>query len=393
MTTPPCEDISDLFPRRFRVWEDDRRPDILNVEGNPKDDDVLDEDDPATGAGAPEDDFWLKRRSLPDRERPVVQNVRFRRDYGRKTHGRRGCITALKRALEVRVGGRWSNPRLIEAMEKDGHRFADPASVDRQLQRLNAGVRRVDAALAVRLAGAFGVPLDDLVFTHEVCVAEDRADEANPIAELENARRERLERRLRNYEVRLTPLGDNEARRELAADIADLYTDRELRHPWRSSAGEAPRRKLPPALRRLSRLLDDKEAPSDRLVDGMRAAEAGLERLGLVVKVGRHIGVNSFDTVSRSERRVTVVVAPAPGPDCIQVDLFPSYCARPTEREEVLDEGDRSVVRWIREDIAWCGHWEGRWFPTLPLDGADLEALSTTSHGGQRGGSVRSQAR
>jgi hypothetical protein len=44
---------------------------------------------------------------------------------------------------------------------------------------------------------------------------------------------------------------------------------------------------------------------------------------------------------------------------------------RPEAAQVVLGEGDLSVMREIRDDMAWCGHWERLRFTHLPIDMPD----------------------
>jgi hypothetical protein len=351
---------------------------------------AVEDDDPGDGATTT-DDVRARRHSPtraidweclpepPERLRPVVQKVQWRRDYGAKAHGKFECIKRLKRALETLRPGKWSNQRLIREMRASPWRLtADDEAIARQLVRLESGTHRVDAKLVVALARTFGVELDDLVFTHEVCRAGDSAGQDNPIAELEEERNAKYYAALRRYEVALAPLGDKESCHRLAIDVATPAVERRWKHPYRTAADDVPRDRWPEALRRLGRLLLGK-APPDRLAADLRVAVGDLERCDLRVGVGRHIQVVGPDLTALFSspppgdpvRRVTVVVSPAPGDTRVHVDLLPSSRLRPTWREESLDEGDLSVVPQIRRDIAWCGHWEGRWFPFLPLDAPD----------------------
>jgi hypothetical protein len=245
--------------------------------------------------------------------------------------------------------------------------------VFKQLGRLEKGEERIDADLVVRIARTFGVELNDLVFTHEVCCGEGGVGRDNPIAALEEERDDKFEAALQQYRVALAPLGGEESFRRLAADIADPGTEKEPRYPWQTAGSAVPRDRWPDAVRRLEDLLCDRTTPVDRLAADLREAAGGLERAGYRVGVGRHIGVEDGPDKLLGEpvRRVTVVVSAEPGDVDVQVDLLPSLQCKPTWREERLMMGDRSVVPEIRRDIAWCGHWEGRWFPYLPLDAPD----------------------
>lgn len=383
------DDISDLFPLRVRPPGDDRRLRILYVVGNPKDE-IAEDDDPDDGAAllnaADMRRLSLKPgaiwRSLPEQaehERPIVQEVPWRRDYGAKAHGRSGCITRLKRALEALRGGKWTNTRIVDEMKASGWRFEadDHVSIARQLSRLEAGTHRVDEMLVVAIARTLAVELDDLVFTHEVFRGEDRAGQGNPIAALAEERDAKFDAALRRYDVTLAPLVDDESYSRLAKDIADPAIAKGWRHPYRNYPDDVPRHRWPEALRRLQGLLLDKKAPVDRLAAELQAVVGALDQCDLRVGVGRHIRVvglaDQYTNPPPGDpvRRVTVVVSAKPGDTLVHVDLLSSSRNRPTWREERLDEGDLSVVPEIRSDIAWCGHWEGRWFRALPLDAPD----------------------
>jgi hypothetical protein len=385
------DEIRDLFPLRVRPPGDDPRPRVLNIVGKAQDkqDETVGDDVPDDGATATSDAHarrlsptraipWECLPDPPEDERPIVQQVAYLERKGAKAYGRSGCVTRLKRALEALCGGRWTSQRLVKEMQASGWRFAaDDESVARQLSRLESGMTRIDEMLVVMLARTFGVELDDLVFMHDVCEEGDSVDRGNPISALEEERNTRLHAALRGYEVTLAPLGDEASCRQLAMDIANPAAEKELRPPYRTAADDVPRERWPDALRHLDDSLSDRTAPLDQLARDLQRAVGSLERAGFRAAFGRHIRV--VDSPRQSylpqpgdpERCVTVVVSHAPGDPRVHVGLLPSWRRRPTWREECLHEGDLSVVPGIRKDIAWCGHWEGRWFPFLPLDAPD----------------------
>ena len=392
------DDIRDLFPLRVRPPGDVPRPRVLNVVGDPEEeilvDDVLDGGAAATNGVRTQNLSpmralpWDSLPEPPEDERPIVQEVAEREEHGATAHGRKGCISGLKRSLSALCGGKWTNPRLIKKMDESGlpPAYASTSAAARQLVRLEAGDERIGAGLVVQIARTFGVELDELVFTHEVYGRKDSVGQRNPIAALEEERDARLHEALRRYEVTLAPLGDEESYRKLATDIANPAAERELRHPWQTAGSTAPRDRWPEALRRLEDSLSDQAAELHQLAVDLRKAVGDLERAGYRAAFGRHIRV--VDPPERSflprpgdpMRRTTVVVSPKPGDTRVHVDLLPSWHRRPTWREELLREGDLSVVPEIREDIAWCGHWEGRWFRFLPLDVPDWLRQAVERH-------------
>jgi hypothetical protein len=109
------------------------------------------------------------------------------------------------------------------------------------------------------------------------------------------------------------------------------------------------------------------------LTNELRSIVGRVEQAGFIAKLGRYISVARTRSGYASGlinpvRCVTVVIAPNPGDDHTSVDLLASYELGTTVREALLAEGDTTVSREIRNDIEWCGHWEGRWFPYTPLD-------------------------
>ena len=376
-----------MFPLRVRVWSQGRKPDLLNVIGNPK----AEHTDAATDAtGDDRERSWPTKRKLPEDQRPIVQEGRWRRGYGAKARGRRGCITQLQNALGALPEDAWSNlmkatglrtrtrPMRKGAWTMQALNLAmqasvqpgvgDPQSVVRQLKRLNAGTYRVDAFLVVRVARTFGVALDDLVFLHEVPPRHLLKGNANPVAQLNACRHVQSMRALRKYDVALEPLGGHDTLAKLATDILDPYTRKDLVQRWQPEEALSPADSELPALRTLNALLTGGDGPQERLAEYLRASISAVEQMGLCLRVGRYISVAE---APYPVRRVHVVVAHAPGDICTQVNLLPSSRNRPTIREEVLADGDLSVVPGILNDIAWCGHWEGRWLPFSPLDAPD----------------------
>lgn len=405
MTALPA-DLRELLSLEIDIWGGGPCPEILNEAAEPAD---VDAD---AGPAVLEDDARLGFLSAqvlePAGREKIVQEVRRRRRYGAKAHGVRGCITALKRTLAALPGdawgnlmaaagpqagleplrdGVWTNEALIAATEATNGRPVSSAnakahdrrlryldSLGRQLRRLEAGKSRVDPRLVVRLAETFGVNLDQLVYTHEVHRRTSPRGKKNPIAQCEALRLKATHDYLRSYPIDFVPLGDDASYRKLAEDIMDRRTGIELR--WRPGAAGASAGATPAgggAERHLRKLLGGKgEAPSS-LIPELRAVVQGIERHGLSVRVGRHIGVTPSEYPPEvappgDPMRCVTVVAAAPDDVGDVVDLLPSWRRGATHRKELLLKGDRSMVRHIRADIDWCGHWEGRWLPCIPLD-------------------------
>jgi hypothetical protein len=287
--------------------------------------------------------------------------------------GRRGCIDGLKVALARIRGGEWSNGRIAEEVWKGG------ASIERMLVRLNAGAR-ISISFMIRLAQEYGLDPEDLAFLHTALSADPgrRKSKADPIANLRRQREEAMLKALACFPVPLYSVTEPTECEKLACDLLKrgtrVHIERRWSHDTSVNAETAAAKVI-----RFCELLD-KISNLEPIARAMRplstallVATCELATIGIATKAARYIGVRRDDTEEgdyRSrcpERRVVVLLESAPGKDHYVIDLRQDNANRPSTREDDFYERDQqAALRSIRRDMAWCGHWEGRWFPVWP---------------------------